>query len=70
MGWRDIWGDAADRLDPIDNPWSADPVGWVRDRLGEHLWSKQRDIAASVSTIPAPPSNLAMVSASRSSPPG
>lgn len=25
-----------------------DPVGWVRDRLGEHLWSKQRDIAESV----------------------
>lgn len=25
-----------------------DPVGWVRDRLGEHLWSKQRDIIESV----------------------
>ena len=25
-----------------------DPVGWVRDRLGEHLWSKQRAIAESV----------------------
>jgi hypothetical protein len=25
-----------------------DPVGWVRDRLGEHLWSKQRQIAESV----------------------
>lgn len=25
-----------------------DPVGWVRDRLGEHLWSKQQHIAESV----------------------
>jgi hypothetical protein len=25
-----------------------DPVSWVRDRLGEHLWSKQRNIAESV----------------------
>lgn len=25
-----------------------DPVGWVRDRLGEHLWSRQRQIAESV----------------------
>lgn len=25
-----------------------DPVAWVRDRLGEHLWSKQRQIAESV----------------------
>jgi hypothetical protein len=25
-----------------------DPTGWVRDRLGEHLWSKQREIADSV----------------------
>jgi hypothetical protein len=25
-----------------------DPIGWVRDRLGEHLWSKQREIAESV----------------------
>lgn len=25
-----------------------DPVGWVRDKLGEHLWSKQREIAESV----------------------
>ena len=26
----------------------SDPVGWVRDRLGETLWSKQQDIARSV----------------------
>jgi hypothetical protein len=25
-----------------------DPVGWVWDKLGEHLWSKQREIAESV----------------------
>lgn len=26
----------------------ADPAAWARDKLGAHLWSKQRDIAASV----------------------
>ncbi len=30
------------------NPYLTDPVGWVRDKLGEHLWSKQREIAESV----------------------
>lgn len=30
------------------SPFATDPAGWVKDRLGEHLWSKQRDIAASV----------------------
>jgi hypothetical protein len=25
-----------------------DPAGWVRDKLSEHLWSKQREIAESV----------------------
>jgi hypothetical protein len=27
---------------------SRDPVGWVEGRLGEFLWRKQREIAASV----------------------
>ncbi|MFI1194069.1 hypothetical protein ACH4T9_12540 [Micromonospora sp. NPDC020750] len=30
------------------SPYLTDPVGWVNNELGEHLWSKQRDIAASV----------------------
>jgi hypothetical protein len=30
------------------SPYVADPVGWVRDRLREHLWSKQAEIASSV----------------------
>jgi len=30
------------------SPYLNNPVGWVRDRLGEHLWSKQADIARSV----------------------
>jgi hypothetical protein len=30
------------------SPYIADPAGWVRHHLGEHLWSKQRDIAQSV----------------------
>lgn len=32
------------------NPYVTNPVGWVNDRLGEHLWSKQREIAESVVT--------------------
>lgn len=36
------------RLFPKANPYLHDPVGWIRDRLGEDLWSKQREIADSV----------------------
>ncbi len=35
---------------PKPSPYLEDPVGWVRDKTGEHLWSKQRDIAQSVVT--------------------
>lgn len=33
---------------PPVSPYAADPVGWIEDRLGEFLWSKQRQIAESV----------------------
>ncbi|HEY9414749.1 MAG TPA: hypothetical protein VIQ30_08335 [Pseudonocardia sp.] len=33
---------------PTINPYLGDPVGWVRDRRGVHLWSKQREIAESL----------------------
>jgi hypothetical protein len=36
----------AQRFEP--NPHAGDPVGWVRDRTGGFLWSKQRDIMESV----------------------
>lgn len=36
------------RMFPEPNPWLADPVGWIDDKLGEFLWSKQREIARSV----------------------
>lgn len=36
------------RLFPQAHPYEADPVGWVRDKLGENLWSKQCEIAQSV----------------------
>lgn len=39
---------AADLLDPPENPHRRDPAGWVEQTLGEALWSKQRDILASV----------------------
>lgn len=30
------------------SPYASNPVAWVKDRLGEHLWSKQTEIARSV----------------------
>ena len=39
---------AVSRLFPEPNPFVNDPVGWVDDKLGEYLWSKQREIAESV----------------------
>ena len=42
------WQTFADLLDPRENPYLNDPVGWVRDRLGEVLWSKQREILEAV----------------------
>ena len=30
------------------DPYLTNPAGWVSDQLGEHLWSKRRDIAQSV----------------------
>lgn len=41
----------ADRLDG-ETEYRHDPVGWVTDKLGEHLWSKQRAIAESVRDHP------------------
>jgi hypothetical protein len=32
----------------VNAAYRADPVGWITDRLGEHLWSKQREIIESV----------------------
>lgn len=39
---------AADLLDPPPNPYRDRPVEWCHDRLGEELWSAQRDIIESV----------------------
>lgn len=30
------------------SPYVTDPVGWIQNRLGAHVWSKQADIARSV----------------------
>ena len=38
----------ADLFDSSESGWPRDPVGFVTDRLGEHLWSKQREIIESV----------------------
>lgn len=39
---------AVARLFPEPNPFIDNPVGWVDSRLGEFLWSTQREIAQSV----------------------
>jgi hypothetical protein len=38
----------ADGLDPQPDPFAAQPVEWIRDRLGEFVWSKQQEILNSV----------------------
>jgi hypothetical protein len=43
------WEAAAREFEPRPEAlYLRDPVGWVGNRLGEHLWSRQREIAESV----------------------
>lgn len=46
------FGLVADRFDPPKDPdqerYAAEPVAWVRERLEEEIWSKQREIIESV----------------------
>jgi len=43
------WEAAARHFEPPKpNPYVTDPVGWARDKLKVHLWSKQREIAEAV----------------------
>lgn len=45
----DPWEIAARQFEPTPvSPHRGDPVGWARERLGLHLWSKQQEIATSV----------------------
>lgn len=44
----DPYAMAADLLAPLPEPHADDPARWVAARLGEHLWSRQREIAESV----------------------
>lgn len=36
------------QADPRESIWAQDPVGFVSEKLSEHLWSKQREIIESV----------------------
>lgn len=45
MARPDPWAAALNYLFPPPNPWLHDPAGWIHDKLGEHLWSKQIEIA-------------------------
>jgi hypothetical protein len=38
----------ADHFDPPVNPYAEDPSAWVGERLREHFWSKQQEIAQSL----------------------
>lgn len=44
----DPFAHAADLLDPLPDPYLEDPAGWIRERLGEYVWSKQEEICNSV----------------------
>lgn len=54
-----LLADVADELeastlpDPEAQRFKAHPEAWVRERLGEHLWSKQVEILASIRDNPA-----------------
>lgn len=37
-----------ERIAPAAGRWRTDAAGWVRERLGRFVWSKQRDILASL----------------------
>lgn len=42
------WDAALERLSRRD--YVNDPIAWVRDKLGEHVWSKQADVMRAVTT--------------------
>lgn len=44
----------ADRLDLREQRarWKRDPVAWARERLGEHMWSKQAEVLRSIADNP------------------
>lgn len=44
----DPWLMAADIFDPQPMPYATNPVGWVKDKLGEFPWSKQVEILESL----------------------
>lgn len=44
----DPWALAAQAFNPAPNPYSTRPAAWVADSLGEHLWTRQADIAAAL----------------------
>lgn len=37
-----------ERIAPAPSPYTADPVRWAAERIGAHLWSKQREILTSL----------------------
>jgi phage terminase large subunit len=52
MTTTDPWLVAADIFDPPVNPYALDPVGYARDELGFHAWSKQREVMEAVRDHP------------------
>lgn len=44
----DPWASVLARIDPPPHPHLNDPAGWVAATTGEHLWSKQVEVAAAL----------------------
>jgi hypothetical protein len=45
----DAWDIAVERIDPTPDPYVNNAVLWTREKRGAFLWSKQREVARSVS---------------------
>jgi hypothetical protein len=45
----DAWDRAVETIDPTPDPYQHNAVKWTREKRGAFLWSKQREVARSVS---------------------
>lgn len=50
MSSGDPWVSVADHFDPVPHPHLHNIAAWVHDTTGEHLWSKQLEVAAALAT--------------------
>jgi hypothetical protein len=50
--WKDLRARKAELDRAKQERWKRDPVAWARERLGEHMWSRQADVLRSVAENP------------------